>query len=247
MADAEDEDAEPATRPHVWGIWKKQSIAHINGDAAAVLRQHGGLIGLFLRKTRLPKNTAFTHEDLRSVFEVVLLQAYASFDASHGAAFGTWACIWLEQAAIDVVRRASNRTRREQIALKAQTARDLEHLQAYTQRRFVSMQTGYKPTMCGPYAHTGSSGFEEVLSVEAPEMEDGIDARRMKEWLYAKLSNGVLTERERTVMNAILQGLSSVEIGEMLGMTRQGAEMHHRNAVRKLREAAEDEWYEEDV
>lgn len=245
MADADDEDAEPTQsnpRPHVWGIWKKQSIQQINGEAAEVLRQHSGLIGFFLRKTRLPRNAAFAHEDLQSVFQVVLLQAYASFDASHGASFGTWACLWLEQAAIDIVRRASNRTRREQMALKTlrdggPTDRDLEHLKTYAHRRFVSMQT----------AHSDGYVLEEVVGAASAEIEVTVDERRMREWLYAKLGNGILTDRERTVMNATLQGLSSVEIGEMLGMTRQGAEMHHRNAIRKLRKAAEDDWAEEDV
>lgn len=257
--DADEDDAE-GPRPFVWGIWKKQSLEHIRDVADTVLEQNKGLIGLFLRKTKLPPNAAFTHEDLHNVYRVVLLQAYASYDPSRGA-FSTWAHLWLNQAAMDVVRRVVGRTRPEQSAYiralreKRQendlaagrtpvttqeplTDRERDALAASVYRQFISLQASR-----GQKTKTSEDRtLEETLRVDredAVEAEEQIDEDRARRWLYAKLGNGVLTERERTVMQGTLQGWSFTQIGRMLGVSRQCVDVHHKKAVEKLRRAAE--------
>ena len=266
--DGESDDAEPPkakakrskedSPPPVWGIWKKQplgasdlSVVEREAAARSVLEQHRGLIGLFLRRTKLPAHAVFTYEDLRSVFEAVLLQAHASYDPAFETAFSTWASIWLKQAAMEIVRRVSGRTRTEQMAyLQALRVRRWQcavaagraegeapgglsdrqktALEAHAVRGFVSLS-----------AISGGRPLEEVLhsSHNAP-IDDQLHQTRVHAWLRKKLSNGILSGRERAVLQGYLRGETFREIGEALGVSRQAAQMFHASALRKLRKAA---------
>jgi RNA polymerase sigma factor (sigma-70 family) len=257
----DDADVDEVAAPG-WGIWKKQPLS-IEGEtpqarearARAVLEKNRGLIGFFLCKTKLPSNGVFTTEDLRAVFQAVLLQAHASYDPSRGA-FSTWAHVWLNQAAMDVIRRVVGRTRSEQIAyLKALherrwendvaagrateafseplTTRERHALELHANRRIVSLQD---------VQHKGAGAnrdvaVEDTIGVEDP-IEERLAEKQVREWLYAKLGNGVLTDRERTVMHGVLNGETFDAIGQRCHFSRQYAQILGARAIEKLKEAA---------
>lgn len=236
--------------PHVWGIWKKQRLEW-GGDAHArtVLEQNRGLIGYFVRKTRLPTTAAFGADDLHAVFSAVLLQAWASYDPLKGA-FSTWAHVWLSQAAMDIVRHVVGRSRAEQTA----------YVKALRERRaendFLAGRTAEEPVRLTPRERRTLEAFtvRQVISIQATSsretpledhlgVEDPIDERLAHEqvlaWLHKKLGNGVLTGRERIVMQGVLAEETFEVIGHRLGVSRQYAQVLYTQAIEKLRSAAE--------
>lgn len=73
---------------------------------------------------------------------------------------------------------------------------------------------------------------------DAPPLDDALEAEAARQWLRRKLANGLLTDRERVVMHARLEGAGLADIGARLGVSRERVRQIEREVVVKLQKAA---------
>lgn len=252
--DDDDDDHESdlvASRPaRIWGFWKKIPISLSDAEARRVLREHNGLVQMFMRRYQIPDGyTGFDRDDLHAVGQIVLLQAYTSFDPEKGA-FSTWASRLLQQSFLDIARRTRGQTRRQQA----------DYVALREWKRWLNAVQHVGERAAGPAPELPST--QRVVSVEAalgrrtvPLDEhpgDDFDARRgaqddlhevterkqLMAWIRQRIATGLLTEQERRVVAGVLEDANQQEIADSLGVTRQRVQQIYAIAIEKLRQAA---------
>lgn len=244
--EAEDDDVEDELEGiRIWGL-KRLSLDMDEAEARAVLRKHDGLLRTVMHRYRLPKGgQGLTTEDQYAIGQVVLLQAYKRHDPQLGA-FSTLAVTMLEQSFSELARRVRGQTKSEQVSyLRARDGEELTPAQRayadrYEQRRFLCFITTNRDTSeaGGPKKGTGKGTVSEEAFAADTDPEAEHVERDLREWLYAKLANGVLTKQERAVLQGFLRGLTFREIGRATGVTRQRAQQVWADAVAKLQSTA---------
>lgn len=243
--DEEGDLLEPGVR--VWGL-KKMALDMPNAEARAVLTQHDGLLRHVIRRYRLPRTPqGLSAEDQYAIGQCVLLQAHNSFDPTTGFQFSTWAVRLLEQSFSELARKTRGQTRNEQLYfLRARDGEDLTeqqqaYVERYMQRGLVSLDV--PRTRAGPtlsYARETEGALYERIADDKDDEAEHVE-RDLREWLYAKLANGILTQQERTIVSGYLKGRTFRQIGASAGVTRQRAQQVWVDAVAKLKTAAKRE------
>lgn len=240
-------------RAATWGLWRSFTIQMDETEARQVLARHAGLIGLFLRRSPLPKQCkAFDTKDLEAVAKIMVLQAHLSYDSTRGS-FSNWAMRLLQQSFIDIARRARSIDRGEQRLYKKQRA-----LERYEAGRHAGRVVGSEPEALTdkqqrllrgslsrqvistdqPFVNRGADGGDlgPTLTFDGPSPEDLVDRRIESEWLKKKLSNGLLTDKEKEVVFRVLSGrYDSWDAIAGPDRSRQAAEALYGKAVNKLR------------
>lgn len=243
----------------VWGVRRRPGTIS-DAEARKVLAEHGGLIHFCAKRYRMPAwCVAADHEDLLAVGRMALLQAWMTYEGSR-AQFSTWAIRLIRQAFADMVRRARSQTvveRNDLMALRVherwvdRKARGLPvgdepprpsaaratAARAVVERRFWSMDG----PSTGAIDSEREAQFDDGSHLARGEMEDAAQAlerQQLKEWLRAKLANGVLNEQERAVMQDRARGRDLAKIGVAHGLSRERIRQIEVRALEKLREAA---------
>lgn len=73
-----------------------------------------------------------------------------------------------------------------------------------------------------------------------PQDVELVEQREVR-WLRAKLANGLLTERERSIMRMRLSGATLSSIGEQHGVSREWIRLTEKHVTERLRQAAAQE------
>lgn len=242
--DLEDDLLEPGVR--VWGL-KRMPLDMPEAEARRVLEEHDGLLRHVMRRYRLPAaSQGITREDQYAIGQAVLLQAYKQHDPKLGA-FSTFAVQLLKQSFSYLARRARGQTKSEQVhylrvrAGETLTPAQQACVERYEQRRFVAIVALPEELGARSPAGTSRAGISEEVISDGRDPETEHVERDLREWLYAKLANRVLSAQERRVVHTYLSGVTFAAIGAQIGVSRERVRQVWNSAVTKLQIAAERE------
>lgn len=231
----------------VWGMRGSPELEVAEDKARELLSRYDRLIVYVIRKYRYASAVPDHYwDDLVSVGQIALLQSYASWDPER-ASFTTWAVRRIRQALGGFVRRALSQTTNEQAALMAVTRHDRrvrrgqeteplakgvrDRARQVTNRRMVRLDR--------PLSHDSEETLRDVLLRHEPvDHVERIYWERAQRWFRTKLSNGLLTPRERAVIYGRLAGKTLREIGEDFEVSRERIRQIEAKAFKKLQTAA---------
>lgn len=198
-------------------------------DAQRVLTLHGRLVPYIGRTIRLLPGAPIGADDLLSVGRVALLQAWVSFDPEHGVPFASYACRMIRQRMIDLIRETSDRNHPEHRAIA----------QVDAWHRGSEPEPPAKVQVVAERAR--ARRFVPVDDLEEPDdldLEELLSVARQRQWLRAKLANGLLDERERQIMAQRLCGVSLRRIGQNHNVSRERIRQIETEVLLKLQQAA---------
>lgn len=203
MADLSEVAASAAPRPR----------ALSDDEARRVLAEHSGLVHMIIRRffhVYLARPSEYTYDDLLSIGQYALLEAWVRWDPTRGA--------WTTIACLRVRQRLAWHTRQDRNT---------------TARQLASATMSVDPALFDVEDMGDATRQEDV------EPEERVDRQRRVAWLFEMVdARGVLTARQREVLVHVLQGKTFAAIALELGISRQGAEIIHSMAVNNLRKAA---------
>jgi len=92
-----------------------------------------------------------------------------------------------------------------------------------------------------PFSALSEGWSADAVPDEHPGADVVFEARSRRAWLKRKLSNGVLNERERSVLRLRLEGRTLADVGAAHGLSREWIRLTEAAAIGKLRQAAHHE------
>jgi len=190
--------------------------------AAQIIAQYGRLVPFVARRFKLPamrRIAPIDEDDLLAIGHAVLLQSWVDYDPTRGAGFVTWAVFNLQQAFRRLVREARGQAP-ERAADKT--------VKSGARYRIVSL--------ADPIVPGGDSAIGDELAAAQFDPTAVFDQERRAMWAHSALAS--LTERERYVVLAVVNGTTLREVGAQIGKTRQRADQIYKRAIAKMRERA---------
>jgi len=241
--DGEDGDEEE----RLWsiGFRRTKGDADLGGVTDEVARElfrvHAGAMHSVINYYRFRDATfsGFSLEDAIALAQYTVLRAHVTYDPSRGASFGTWMFRLLHQAFMVAWRTVRGLTKNEQIHLL--TLRDRDQDQGLTEEerserdRLLSRARDVRLDL--PLRGGAPVVLDTLHSADVSPEHATIEAANLS-WLRKKLSNGVLSEVEREVMQRRLAEETLQMIGDDFGVSRERIRQIEVDATRKLREAA---------
>lgn len=231
----------------VWGVRRTGTTFEIPEDEAReILTAHTPLVHHIITRYRYEIATEpYLREDLVAVGQVALLRSYQTWDPDRSK-FATWAGLHIRQALSDFCRRARGQTMGEQRALMAaresrrnHTQLDAEILKVVLRvknRRRVSLDANLQGANFEPSVGPLGDRLSDDRS-EADVAED-LFWEQAQRWLHQRLSNGLLSDRERFILKERLAGRTLREIGVDLGVTRERVRQLESKAIDTLKKQA---------
>ncbi|MBK9031663.1 MAG: sigma-70 family RNA polymerase sigma factor [Myxococcales bacterium] len=186
-------------------------------------------------------------DDLVALGNLGLAEAVDRYDPAAGASFRTFAWYRVQGAILDGVRRNTNLPRRVWARLTALTA-TAEYLEASGGRAAAARATAATPTTADRLREVQPAlGAirtmcmvsidvvpEDTFAQDTPALDDALGRRRQAEALHAALAK--LPERERALLTAhYVDGLTLLDAGAAMGMSKSWASRLHARAVDQLR------------
>lgn len=202
--------------------------------ARRVLRDYGRLVQHLARQYRLPNrsHSPVRLEDMIATGNAVLLQCWVAFDPERGVRFSSWASFILRRVFAELVREASGRSvcdvRRERDGLG--TAKHIPTV--------LSLEDSTGPqSFHGEYYCTFA---DTIVDAQVEPVDDQVHRQRQLAWLRDAIAEH-LTDRERHVVLALLDGVEPATIAEQLEVTRQRVDQLYRRAIEKLQSIADED------
>lgn len=188
----------------------------------SVLERFDGLVRaviakLVARRSGVKLPTLLGEDDLRSIGQLAVLEAYVIYE-DRGAQLSTW------------VYRIVYWRLAEALTVAAEGEPHPDAMQGLDEPvgHGSSTMFGNRPVTLG-----------EILENPEPEPtpEDNAVQARLAAWVNEQI-DCQLDMREQAVIDGEMRGVSGASVGRMLGLSRQRMNVHRRTGLRKLQDAA---------
>ncbi len=184
------------------------AVASVIPDREALILDNQGLIGSVANRLRYRMHGSMTQEDLFSAGQIGLVDAADTFDASRGCKFSTHAT-WRIYGAITRYLDCSTFPKRQ------------------TLNKYLRLDPDFRLVMfhsLDPELHDDPTG-KETAPLDA--VADGE--------FFRLVVRGLPEQMKRVILLRYVEGLNFREIGEIIGLTTQGAQRSHRTALETIR------------
>jgi RNA polymerase sigma factor (sigma-70 family) len=219
---------EPATRRRKYSHLRTFSLASLSeSEARVLLRDYGrlvlALVGEYRRRFPRHSHAPLDEEDLVSIGNTLLLQAWQDYDPTRGMKFSSWAAMAIRQGLGSILLEARGVTRQQ-------------HSRRHERPIDYDSIPSIRCLLDAPLP-TGSGGREitllDTIADEGPAPDDEVVSQAQRDWLAAAIER-CLTPREREVIACTMANCTQAEIGERYGVSRQAIEQVQRRAIEKL-------------